>query len=284
MNRPERTLIQFSDVHITPEGQSLEGGVDSLANIAQALAEVEAIAEPISALIFSGDLADKGDRESYDRLRAVVEPAARRIGAPVIYAMGNHDERGPFRAGLLGDPESTDSYDHVAVVDGVRVITLDSTVPGHHHGELDAEQLSWLREQLSRRAPGGTVLVLHHPPIPTPIDLAGITLTDPAALATVVLGTDVRLIVCGHAHHSSAGSLAGIPVWMAGSTAYRLDARTPNLRAVPGGVYTRIDLFQDAVLATDMPIGQSDHVLYEHSADELAALIAAHTATTAHSA
>lgn len=281
MIKPTHTLIQFSDIHIVPTGQLLTGGVDSLANIVEALAEVESMTDRIDGLIFSGDLTDKGDLESYERLHAVLQPAIDRLGVPVAYAMGNHDERNAFRIGLLGEPASTDNYDHVLWIGDLRIVTLDSTVIGHHFGELTEPQLQWLGAQLATPAPAGTIVVLHHPPIPTPIDLQGITLTDPDRFAAVLIGSDVRMILCGHAHHSSAGVCAGIPVWMAGATAYRLDALTSNLRAVPGGVYTRIDMFTDTVLATNLPIGQRSSVLYEYSADQLRQLIAEHTAGTA---
>lgn len=279
MQTPSATLIQFSDLHITPAGQTITGGVDTLANITTALTEIESMVEPVAGLIFSGDLADKGDLASYQRLRATVEPFAARMNVPAIYAMGNHDERAAFRAGLLGVGPSVDNYDHVVWLNDLRVIVLDSTVHGHHHGEIDDAQLAWLAAELATPAPAGSVLVLHHPPISTPIDLEGITLAEPRRLAAALAGSDVRIILCGHAHHSSAGALAGIPVWMAGATAYRLDALTSNLRAVPGGVYTRIDLFPDTALATDLPIGQRDEVLYEYSAGQLAAMIAAHQST-----
>src|SRR3546814_17269213 len=52
---------------------------------------------------------------------------------------------------------------------GLRLVALDSTVPGWHHGDVDAAQLAWLRGVLAEPAPLGTLLALHHPPLPTHI-------------------------------------------------------------------------------------------------------------------
>lgn len=272
MTRSTHTLIQFSDVHIyaTPE-ETQYPGVDSLANITAALAEVERAGQPVEALVFSGDLADAGDIRSYQQLRAVVEPAAERMGVRVIYAMGNHDERAAFRAGLLSADPTVQDYDHVAWIGGLRVIVLDSTVPGSHHGEITDAQYEWLEAQVATPAADGTVLVLHHPPIPLPIDLEGVTLNEPERLAAALAGSDVRIVLTGHAHHSSAGSLAGIPVWVAGATAYRLDVLSPNLRALPGSNYTRVDIYPETAVATDIPVGGADEPIYEISPTQMQA-------------
>jgi 3',5'-cyclic AMP phosphodiesterase CpdA len=273
---PQHILIQFSDIHITP-GEELHEGVDTLANITEALAEVERSGLSVEALLFSGDLADTGDIRAYRRLRQVVEPAAGRLGVPFIYAMGNHDERGAFRAGLLSAEPTTEDYDHVTWIGGLRVIVLDSTVPGFHHGEITDAQLDWLRAELTTPAANGTVLVLHHPPIPLPIELEGITLKDPERLGEALADSDVKIILSGHAHHSSAGLIAGIPVWVAGATAYRLDVLSANLRAVSGGVYTRVDVYADTAVATDVPVGAGD-ALYEITPEQLKGLVAQHSA------
>jgi hypothetical protein len=50
--------------------------------------------------------------------------------------------------------------------------TLDTSVPGYHHGEISGRQLDWLADELATPAPDGTILALHHPPIPSVLDLA----------------------------------------------------------------------------------------------------------------
>lgn len=167
-NRPDLTLIQLSDTHIMPEGQLLHGTVDTMANLVAAVEAVEASGLPVAAFVLSGDLTDSGKAAAYRRLRSVVEPAAARLGAEVVYAPGNHDERAAFRSELLDERPSTAEYDVVRMIGGLRVVVLDSTEPGRHDGHVSRSQLDWLADVLAEPAPLGSLLVTHHPPLPSP--------------------------------------------------------------------------------------------------------------------
>ena len=85
-------------------------------------------------------------------------------------------------------------------------------MPGWHHGDLDGGQLEWLAGILSTPAPLGTLLAMHHPPIPSHIPLFDILeLRDQPRLAEVVRGSDVRGILAGHLHYSTSGTFAASP-------------------------------------------------------------------------
>src|SRR3546814_6114943 len=89
--------------------------------------------------------------------------------------MGNHDDRASFREHLLPAEEAESPsapVDRVDELDGLRIVTLDTSVPGFHHGEISDAQLDWLAGVLSTPAPLGTILALHHPPVPSVLDLA----------------------------------------------------------------------------------------------------------------
>ncbi|MER5388423.1 phosphodiesterase [Saccharopolyspora sp. NPDC002686] len=270
MSLPRHTIIQISDSHIVPEGDLLHGRVDTAENLTSALEDVEKLSTPPDAVLLSGDLADTADPAAYRRLRAIVEAFGERTGIPVLYAMGNHDERAAFRAGLL-DADGVEPYDHVRMFGDLRLIVLDSTVPGKHHGELTEEQLSWLADELATPAPGGTVLALHHPPMDSPIPLMdSVAFHGTAQLGEVLRGSDVRIVVSGHAHYPSAGLLGGVPVWISGASAYTQDVliEQNGLRGVVGGAYTRIDVFEETAIATSVPIGARETV-YEITIEQL---------------
>lgn len=278
---PVATLVQLSDLHVTAE-TLLYDVVDPMAHLESALASVAAAGVPVTALILSGDITDAGAPEAYARVRDVVEPVARRLGARVIPVMGNHDERSAFRAALLPDDPTADDdtpCDQVHHLGGLRVVVLDSTTPGVHSGELTDAQLHGLAAELATPAPQGTVLVLHHPPVPSPMPtMRELGLARPEGLAEVIAGTDVRMILCGHDHHASGGVLAGIPVWIGPATSYRADVLPPpgRFQGVTGSAFTRIDLYPDTVVATAVPLGPSAVV---QSADAAATT---HRLTTHH--
>ncbi|MFD6268697.1 metallophosphoesterase [Nocardia asteroides] len=253
----EFTLVQLTDTHLRPAGELVHGVVDTDANLARVLTHLREAGQHVDALVLSGDLSDNGSPEAYRRLRAAVEPVAAEIGAEIVYVMGNHDERAAFGEELLdlapGSVDTTLPHDHVVEVAGVRIIVLDSTTPQRHEGRLEVEQLAWLSVQLRTPAPRGTVLVLHHPPVPSPnatVDF--LKLTDADRLADVLAGSDVRMILCGHNHLTAAAAVAGIPVWIGPALSYRIDPLAPvgRHRGFTGFGYSRIDLVGSTMVAT----------------------------------
>jgi 3',5'-cyclic AMP phosphodiesterase CpdA len=259
--RPDHTLVHISDTHLLGGVRRLYDRVDAESHLRELLARLEATGRRPDALVFTGDLADLGEPEAYARLRAVVEPVAERLGAAIVWAMGNHDNRAAFRAGLLGEAGDA-PVDRVVELGGLRIITLDTSVPGAHHGEISDAQLDWLGAQLATPAIDGTILALHHPPIPSVLDLAmSVELREQPRLARVLRGTDVRSILAGHLHYSSTATFAGIPVSVASASCY-----TQDLLVGEGGTRGRdgarsfnlVQIYPDTVLHAVVPVEQTE--------------------------
>lgn len=258
-SRPDHFLLHLSDTHLLADGARLYDQVDSTAHLEQLFAEVEASAGRPDAIIITGDLADKGEPDAYRAVQRIVEPAAARLGARVFWVMGNHDDRASFRSTLLNEPATTEPIDHVDFINGLRLITLDTSVPGHHYGAVTDAQLRWLADQLRIPAPDGTILAMHHPPVPSVLDLAAsVELRDQSALAKVLRGTDVRSILAGHLHYSSTATFAGIPVSVASATCYTQDLNVPvgGTRGRDGArTFNLVHVFADTVLHSVVPLG-----------------------------
>jgi 3',5'-cyclic-AMP phosphodiesterase len=253
---PAYTLIQITDVHIRTADEAAGEPVDTLVVLSRALDAVDQTGVRAAAVLFTGDLVEHGRPEEYQRLRSLVEPAMARIGVPAVYLPGNHDDRAALREHLLGEAPSTGAFDQVAHLGDLRVIAMDSTVPGRAYGELRADQLAWLRAELASPAGHGTVLALHHPPLPTPVPLSSvIELRNRDELGEVIAGTDVRVVLAGHTHVVSAGVLAGVPVWTGGGIAPTMDSLEPDgaLRGLACPSVSRIDLFDNSALISSIP-------------------------------
>jgi len=223
-----RVILHLSDTHLLGGDRLLGDRYDTAQHLRRTLAAAEATGVRPDAVVFTGDLTDLGEPEAYRALRAVVEPWAARLGAPVVWVAGNHDERLALRAELLDGEPSEEPVTGVYDLGGLRLIALDSTVPGWHHGDLDAAQLSWLRAELAEPAPRGTILALHHPPLPSHIPFFDILeLRDQRGLADAIAGTDVRAILAGHLHYSTSGTFAGVPVSVAAASCYTMDLARP---------------------------------------------------------
>lgn len=253
-------LVHLSDTHfVTPDAPRLHGVADSRAHLVELLSGLERSGARPEALLFTGDLADVGDPRAYQSLRAVVEPLAATLGARIIWVMGNHDDRAVLRAELLDEDPSVEPYDDVVMLGGLRIIVLDSTVPGQHHGEISTTQLRWLAGVLAEAAPEGTLLALHHPPVPCVQNLAAaVELRDQGALAAVLRGSDVRGILAGHLHYSTAATFAGIPVSVASATCYTQDLQTPfgGTRGRDGAqAFNLVHVYDETVTHSVVPIG-----------------------------
>jgi 3',5'-cyclic-AMP phosphodiesterase len=272
-------LLHMSDAHLVAGVGYLYGAVDSEARLRQIFSELDASAARPDAIVFTGDLADKGEPGAYAKLRAIVEPAAAALGSRLIWVMGNHDNRPNLRRYLLDEEPDETPLDRTYDVHGLRVITLDSTVPGRHFGRIGAQQLEWLAGQLSTAAPEGTVLALHHPPIPCTQHPEVLTeLRQQEELARVLEGTDVRVILAGHRHYTVAGTFAGIPVSVAAATSYTQDLNVPvgGSRGRDGAQsFNMLHVHSGTVLNSTVPIGTystvGEHISPEQTTRRLAA-------------
>lgn len=256
---PTHTIAHLSDPHLLAGGAELHGVLDVEANLRATLAQLERTGRDVDAIVFTGDLADRGEDDAYRVLRETVDPVAARLGAEVIWVMGNHDERGPYSRLLFDGPDTDQPQDRVYDLRGLRVIALDSTVTGYHHGELTDAQLAWLADELRSPAQHGTVLALHHPPLPAVIDLMNLLgLDNRDAFADTLAGSDVRAILAGHFHYSCHGLFAGIPVSVAAASCYSLDAGAPgrSLVGVDGRQgFDLVDVYPDQLMHTQIPLG-----------------------------
>jgi 3',5'-cyclic AMP phosphodiesterase CpdA len=269
--RADHFLLHLSDTHLLAGGGRLYDAVDSERHLRQLFDELERSNSRPEAIVFTGDLADKGEPDAYRKLRSIVEPVADRLGAQVIWVMGNHDNRQAFRSGLFGELPTANPIDRAYDVNGLRIITLDSSVPGHHHGEVTDAQLDWLAEELSIPSPHGSILAMHHPPLPSVLDLAAaVELRDQSGLAEVLEGSDVRSIIAGHLHYSSMGTFAGIPVSVASATCYTQDLNVPvgGTRGRDGArAFNLVHVYRGTVLHSVVPVGEYAALDYVDAAE-----------------
>ena len=302
----DKILVHLSDTHFLADAAALYGTVDTDTTVHRALEQLHRSGIRPDALIITGDVADRGEADAYRRIRGIVESAAAQWQAKVIWVMGNHDQRAAFRSVLLGqdqpgeaaraadqgtvdqgrvdqdpvdqDPVDQDPVDQVHDLDGLRIIALDTSVPGYHHGEVTDAQLEWLRTVLSTPARHGSILALHHPPIPTPLPLMSVLeLQEQPRLAAVLAGSDVRAILGGHLHYATQGLFAGIPVSVAAATCYTMDLSAPEreLTGVNGGrTLNLVHVYADQITHSQVPIGAFDTATHFPAdyVDRLAAL------------
>ncbi|GAB4115125.1 MAG: phosphodiesterase [Rubrivivax sp.] len=222
-------LVQLSDTHLVAPGRRLDGLIDTPALLAQAVAAVAALRP--AAVVLTGDLVEAGHPDEYAHLRALLAPLA----CPVWLMPGNHDDAAALRAAFPDHAELTGQgpVNWVREAAGLRLVAVDSTVPGRPHGALDAARLQWLDATLAAAPATPTLLAMHHPPFATGIghmDAMGLLEGGPALEALLRRHPQVERVLCGHLHRPIVRRFGGTLALTVPSTAHQI-----ALDLAPGG-------------------------------------------------
>lgn len=210
----DTTFIHLTDLHVgDPAVADAHLFSDTSATLARILDLIATISPRPGFIVASGDLTNRGDADSYRHLKALMAAAA----LPVIYALGNHDTREGFYRGMLERETDLDAvYDHEQVIDGVHIITLDTSTPGQIGGTIEPAQFDWLAAALGQHPDLPKLIVAHHPPAlgdaPDWAHWRTIEFTQSQRLAELLRGRTVIGILSGHIHHDRMSVWHGIPV------------------------------------------------------------------------
>jgi 3',5'-cyclic AMP phosphodiesterase CpdA len=98
------------------------------------------------AVLLSGDLADNAADAEYEQVVALLAP----LTAPVYVLAGNHDDRRALRRHFGVPGTESEPVQYSVDLGPLKLVVLDTTVPGEDGGALDDERLGWLEAR--RRA------------------------------------------------------------------------------------------------------------------------------------
>lgn len=251
------SFLHLTDLHLShPDLEDPHLLSDTAATLDRALEQISAIAPQPAFMIVSGDLTNTGAPESY---RLLAEKMGQ-VTMPVLYALGNHDQREHFHAvigGRSSDISAPLAYDRA--VAGVHVIVLDTLVPGKIGGTLGEDQISFLEAALGRHPDLPKIVVMHHPPaLDAQAPLAWESIDWPATerLAGVLAGRrDVAAILSGHIHVARVAHWHGIPVLTGMGHHNTFDPLyRDGLRMVEGASFSLCTLRASGLTATLVPL------------------------------
>jgi len=214
MSRPF-LLAQLTDPHI---GAHWDGPVSPAAALARAVDALRTSPDPPDAVVVTGDLANRGKRKQYAAVREQLE----RLGVPSIVLPGNHDDRAKMREAFELPGHGADPIHGVADLGPLRLLTLDTTIPGQAGGALAETELQWLDRSLRDQPARPTIVAMHHPPV-----LTGVPAWDATAIGPVerrvldrVLSRHPQAlaVVAGHLHRTLVSTIAGRPAVVVPST------------------------------------------------------------------
>ncbi len=150
-------FVHFTDTHIMAGGVHPSTQLDTEVCLRQVVDVLQTLEPQPAFAVVGGDLAspDILDREqtlepedympSYRLLQDILSP----LPYPVHMLLGNHDNRQAFHQVMQTGAENGDALHHYSFDhQGWHFVALDSLLPGKPGGQVDAQQLSWLRDDL----------------------------------------------------------------------------------------------------------------------------------------
>lgn len=216
-------ICQISDLHIKADGRLPGGIVDTAAMFRACVAHVGALRQQPDVVLLTGDLTDLGRPEEYALLRELAAPLA----MPVHVLPGNHDDRDVLRAAFRDHaylPRDGEFLHYVLEDYALRIVALDTVIPGEGGGRLCPRRLEWLERTLAAAPARPTLVAMHHPPFRTFIGhMDDIGLDGAGAFRDLVARhPQVERIVCGHLHRSIAARVAHVPASTCPSPAHQI--------------------------------------------------------------
>jgi 3',5'-cyclic-AMP phosphodiesterase len=189
-------------------------------------------------LLATGDLVDRGDRDSYRRLRNALSVCP----FPVWPCMGNHDVREMFAAEFPEIPMVDGFVQYEVDAGEVRFLIVDTLEEGRHGGAFCETRARWLKDRLAEQPDRDTMIVMHHPPVDTGIEWMATQDDEPwvARFSDAIAGHgQVKGIISGHLHRPISVAWRGTTVMVCPSTAPQvaldlspIDPERPDNRAM----------------------------------------------------
>lgn len=252
------TIAHFSGTHLLAGDGLLWREMENTSRLTSALHQLEQFDTRIDALVFAGDLAEFGDADAYTQLRRIVDPVADRLDAQVVWAAGEHDDRDSVRTHLLRQEPAFGNLDEAVDVDGLRIITMDSTARDSREPRMDDAQLFWLSGALAIPAARGSILVMHHPLLP------GKEFEGSGALQWILAASDVRMILSGCVPAPVHAMFADIPVSAAGPVSFPHDLHgmvTGSTHRTAAPTFNIVTVHDETVMTQTVTVGSGAPLL-----------------------
>jgi len=224
------SFLQISDSHV---GFDKAANPNALATLEEAIAKVGALPAKPAFMIHTGDITHLSKDTQFDDARQVIG----RAGLDVHYVPGEHDiiDENNGKAYLDRYGKGTVGSGWYSFDDhGVHFVGLVNVVDlkGGGMGNLGAEQLSWLADDLKARSASTPIVVFAHIPLWTIAPDWGWGTQDSAQALQLLSRFGSVTVLNGHIHQIMQKVEGNVTFHTAASTAYPQPA--PGTAPAPG--------------------------------------------------
>lgn len=241
-------IVQITDPHLFKDTNGELLGINTQASFSQVLSEIQQQQYDYDLVLATGDLVQDNSDEGYLRFRQEVKALNNKM---VFWIPGNHDFQ-PKMFEILKE-DSVSAKKHILLGDKWQILLLDSQVQGVPHGQLEEEELAWLKLKLQEYLQRYSLVVLHHHLLSTGSAwLDQHNLRNANELAEVLASfKNVKALLYGHIHQQVDSEWLGYQVMATPSTCiqFKADSNTFALDVVQPG-WREIDLYADGHIET----------------------------------
>ncbi len=201
-------FIHMTDLHLTGTGEHA-AGYDTFMITDRALNHAMRLFPDAEFLVITGDLANWGERDAYEKLKARLAE----IEMPVYLMIGNHDNRDNFFS-VFGDrhPYALPFAQYTGRAGDYDLVFLDSQTTGTHGGALSPPRLRWLDDTLEA-SDRDVLLFMHHHPVAVgapSLDAKGLANWPDFHAVLARHRNKIRHIFHGHCHTLLQGNVEGV--------------------------------------------------------------------------
>lgn len=217
-------ILQLTDLHLLADPLARFRGVDTRANLVQALQQ--AAKQPPDLVILTGDLAQDESLQTYQWLASHLDAT----GWNWQWIPGNHDS--PEQMACFAPPVFYQQQS------AWQLLGLNTRNPGHAAGLLSTDELQRLEQALSLNRP--LLIAMHHHPLAVGSRwMDAIALQNNEAFWQLCQGFQQPLVViCGHVHQESYFQHQGASVYSTPATALQFAPQCDDFQldtlALPG--------------------------------------------------
>lgn len=230
-------ILQLTDLHVFAEANQRLKGIPTRECLQDVIDHIVATEAPFDHVVITGDHTHDEAAASYEAVRELLAPWHDRLWQ----VPGNHDDRALLRQ-TFSDRISgkTDERITFEFSSGPWLcVGLDTHVLGEVAGNIDPDQIRWLKKLLKDSPAERVALFFHHPPIDVGsvwMDQIGLSNREPLQ-ELIEDDRRVKLVCCGHVHHEFCGTLGVAEVVTSPATGIQFDPAgdTPNFAAAAPG-------------------------------------------------